>query len=510
MLKKKRTWIILGIVAIVLIGGGIFAATRTANSQTGTSQLLANAQQATVVQMTLVTSVDSTGSLMPESEVALSFNTSGTVAEVKAVVGDQVKKGDVLATLNSTDLQHKVTQAEQSYLLQQITFSNTLEPEASDVAVAEASYASALASYNAAQTDYANLATKESVQCAQLSSAKTNLDRAQTAYDRIADDHQASQYLNGDWGPYQNIVNDLSNAQAAYDQAVSNCNITKLNLNDSALRSAKAQLLNAKTTLDNLTSPRTEKQIQAAAALEQARLSLEQAKRNLAEATLTAPFDGLITAVNITAGGAGGANAITLADISQLHVDVLVDETEIADVKIGQEAQVTLDALNGITLTGTVANIDPTGTVSNGVVNYSVRVDLDPTEAALKLDMTANASLIGEKAENVLAVPTKAIRTGRAMNQASTQSGQTVSTTASSLVMVLQDGQPRPVPVTVGMTAGDLTEVSGDLQAGDEVLIVTTTSTNSDTQDFGPPDGVPDGVGGPPPDGGMGGPPPGG
>jgi HlyD family secretion protein len=248
--------------------------------------------------------------------------------------------------------------------------------------------------------------------------------------------------------------------------------------------------------------------------LEQARLSLEQAKRNLSDATLTAPFDGLITAVNITAGGAGGANAITLADIRQLHVAVLVDETEIANVKVGQEAQVTLDALNGVTLTGTVDNIDPTGTVSNGVVNYSVRVKLDPTEAALKLDMTANASLIGAKAENVLAVPTKAIRSGRAMNRSNAQSSATVTNTASSMVMVLKDGQPRPVPVTVGMTSGDLTEVSaqgsGDLQAGDIVLVTTTTSTNNTAQDFGPPGDM----GGPPPDGGgggpLGGPPPGG
>jgi multidrug efflux pump subunit AcrA (membrane-fusion protein) len=167
-------------------------------------------------------------------------------------------------------------------------------------------------------------------------------------------------------------------------------------------------------------------------------------------------------------------------------------------VQVGQQAQVTLDALSGITLTGTVANIDPSGTVSNGVVNYSVRVDLDPTDAPLKLDMTANASLIGEKAENVLAVPTTAIRSGRAMNQSSAQSGQTVTRTASSMVLVLKDGQPRPVPVTVGMTAGDLTEISGDLQAGDEVLIVTTASTTNNNQDFGPPDG---GMGDPPPGG---------
>jgi hypothetical protein len=192
-----------------------------------------------------------------------------------------------------------------------------------------------------------------------------------------------------------------------------------------------------------------------------------------------------------------------------LHVDVLVDETEIANIQVGQDAQITLDALTGITLTGKVAIINPAGTVSNGVVNYSVRVNLDSTDAAqaaaLKLDMTANASIIGEQHENVLAVPTLAIRTGRA----AAQSSQTVTTTASSMVMVVQNGQPRPVPVTVGMTAGDLTEVTGDLRVGDQVVLKSTTTSTNNTQDMGgPPDG---GMGGPPPDGGggAGGPPPG-
>jgi HlyD family secretion protein len=511
MLKKKRTWIILGIVAVVLIGGGVFAATRTASSQTGLSQLLENAQTATVIQTTLFTSVDSTGSIMPEAELDLSFGTSGTIEEVKVAVGDQVKKGDVLATLDTTDLELKVTQAEQSYLLQQLTYSETVQADPSDVAIAQASYNSAVASYNAARQDYNNLADKEAVQCSSLTSAKASLERAQIAYDRIANDHQASQYLNGDWGPFQNIVDGLTNAQSAYEQAVANCNISKLSLNDSSLRLSEAQLQNAKANLDKLISPRSETQIQAAAALEQARLSVEQAKRSLDDATIVAPFDGVITAVNIIEGGSSGNSAaLSLADTSQLHVDVLVDETEIANVQVGQQAEVTLDALSGVTLTGTVDNIDPSGTVSNGVVNYSVRVNLDPTEAALKLDMTANASLIGEKAENVLAVPTTAIRSGRAMNRANTQSSETVTNTTSNMVMVLKDGQPRPVQVTLGMTAGDLTEVSGDLQVGDEVLIVTTTSTNNTQQGFGPPGGM----GGPPPDesggGPLGGPPPGG
>jgi len=503
-MKKKRTWIILAVVAALIVGG-VYFTTRSTTGQANASSLLTNATLGNVVQTTLITSVDSTGSIIPEASLNLAFSASGTVDTVKVQVGDRVQKGAVLATLDTSDLENAVTQAEQAYLLQQLTYSETVQADPNDLAVAQASYNSAAASYSAARQDYSQLSVKESTQCSSLTSAKTALDRAQTAYDRIANDHQASQYLSSDWGPYQQVVKALENAQDAYTQAVSNCNITKLSLNDSGLRSAQTQLQSAKASLDNLTSPRAEKVVQAAAALEQARLSLEQAKRELASATITAPFDGLITAVSVIAGDTSNSSAtISIADTSRLHVDVLVDETEIANIQVGQDAQITLDALTGITLTGKVANIDPSGTVSSGVVNYSVRVNLDTTDAAqtaaLKLDMTANASIIGEQHENVLAVPTLAIRT----MTAPAQSG-TVTTTATSMVMVVQNGQPRPVPVTVGMTAGDLTEVTGDLQVGDQVVLKSTTTSTSNTQDLGgPPDG---GLGGPP--AGAGGPPPG-
>jgi HlyD family secretion protein len=524
---KKRTWIITGIVA-VLIAGGVFASTRAAASDT--SSTLANATTAEVTRTTLFTAVDSNGSIIPQSTVNLSFGTSGTVEQVKVEMGDQVKKGDVLATLDATSLQLAVTHAEQAYVRQQLAYSETVEADPTDVAVAEAAYNSALASYNAARQDYSNLSIKESVQCSSLSSAKTNLDRAQAEYDRLANDHQAKNYLSSDWGPYQNVVNGLTNAQSAYDLALANCNITKTSLNDSSLRSAQSQVQNAKANLDTLVSPRAEEQILAKTALEKTRLALEQAKRNLTDAQIVAPFDGVITAVDVTVGDTGGAStAMTIADVSQLHVDVLVDETEIANVEAGQTAQLTLDALTGITLTGKVAYIAPSGSVSNGVVNYSVRVNLDPTEAPLLLDMSADASLVGEKHENILAVPAKAIHTasvGQTSSLSQTrqlsntvQSGRPITNTQSgqggpppmtgSFVLVLENGQPHPVQVTVGMTAGDLTEVSGDLKEGDQVLVTTTTSsTSSNTDqpgDFGPPDG---GMGGPPP--GAGGPPPGG
>jgi multidrug efflux pump subunit AcrA (membrane-fusion protein) len=114
--------------------------------------------------------------------------------------------------------------------------------------------------------------------------------------------------------------------------------------------------------------------------------------------------------------------------------------------------------------------------------------------------MTANASILVAMRENVLAVPTAAIRQGGF----GAQSGQAAE---GSFVLVIQDGQTRRVSVSVGITAGDLTEVSGDLNEGDLVVVGTATSSRSSTGDFPGGPGFFDG--GAPPDGG-GGPPDGG
>ncbi len=519
-MKKKRTWLIIGVVVVLIAAGGVLFLTRPAASgRTGANQLAANAQTAKVTRTTLSNIIQSTGSIIPANKVALSFGSPGTVLQAKVALGDHVKQGDVLATVDATDLQLKVDQAQQSYLLQQLTYSSTVQPDAASVAQAQAAYASALASYNAARVAYGNLNVNLTSQCSSLTTAQTNLDQAQANYDRLANDHQAKNYLAADWGPFRAVVTQLTNAQSAYDLAVANCNITKTGLNDSSLRSAQAQLQSAKSNLDNLVSPRVEKQIQAAAQLEQARLSLEQAKQNLAGTTIIAPFDGVVTAVNVQAGAAGSSAAIVLADMSQLHVNVLVDETEIATVKAGQKVELTLDGLTGITLTGQVAFIDPAGTVSQGVVNYNVRVKLDASDAPLLLDMSANATIIGETHENVLAVPSSAIRTagqgggnfgggnsggGQGGTPTGGQSGgnigggqggtptggqgggnfnggQNGARIQGSFVLVSVNGQTTPVQVTVGLSVGDLTEVTGDLKEGDSVVISTVTRTQTGT-----------------------------
>src|SRR5512147_2465670 len=111
-MKKRRTWIIVGIAVILVAAGGVYLATRQTANEQAARNFLANAQTARVIRTTLSNSVESAGSINPESKVALSFGTTGAVEQVKVAVGDRVKQGDVLASLDTTDLQLKVNQAE--------------------------------------------------------------------------------------------------------------------------------------------------------------------------------------------------------------------------------------------------------------------------------------------------------------------------------------------------------------------------------------------------------------
>jgi HlyD family secretion protein len=453
---KKRTWIIIGIV-VILVFAVIGAVSN--RSRASVQSAASSGQIAQVTRTTLSSVVESSGSVAAENNAALTFGTSGTVASVNVEVGGLVKKGDVLAKLDTAQLELQVARAEQAYLLQQATYSKTVQADPEAVTAAQAALSNANNAYRIALQKSGLSSDQITVSCANLDDAKRAYDDAVTAYNNYVSNWRVQ--VNGTYEVSPQKAR-LESAKAAYDVAQANCTLAQQGVNDSAVKSAWTQVQQAQANLTNLTSPRDERLEAARAQLEQARLSWEQAKLSLTNAVIVAPFDGVVTHVNIKAGGpSGNGSAIELADVSQYHVDVLVDETEISQVQPGQYSQITLDALTGITLTGKVAAIDPAGLVVQGVVNFNVRIDLDPTDAPIKLDMTTNTRLIGETHANVLVVPNNAIRS---------------ATGGSQFVIVAdQKGAQRNVTVTTGLTQGKLTEVSGDLQAGEQVLINAST-----------------------------------
>lgn len=445
---KRRTLIIILAVIVVVCGGG-FLFIQNLRSQ-AISQIQ-NLETATVERGTLSAAVEASGSITARQNAGLSFGTSGTVARVDVEPGDAVKQGQELAALDTRELELQAAQSEQTYLVQQANYSTTVQSDPASIDAAQAAVNSAYAAYLAAKQKYDLSADQITVGCSSLESAKDALDNAQRAYDALLNNWKTA-----DYAPYSPQKTALDNAQNNYDVALANCNIKKADINDSALKSALSQLEQARSNLASLTQPRAEKVTIAQANMEQARLSLELARLRLQNAQIAAPFDGVVSAVNVKAGGPSNASpAIEVADMSGYHVEALIDEIEIGKVQIGQSVEVTLDALPDTTLSGKVTRIDPAGTLNQGVINYKVQIDLDPTDAPIRLDMTANARILGEQHAGVLIVPAAAVR----------------SDDQGTYVLALVQSAPERVAVTVGLNDGDRAEVAGDLKEGTQVLI---------------------------------------
>ncbi len=451
-MKKKRTWIIIGTVVL-----GVIGLVLVTNNQRSTAQAAArsNVQLGRVTQATLLSTVDSSGSVTPESKTTLSFGTSGVISKVNVQIGDHVKKGDVLADLNTSNLQLQIAQQQQSLLSQQAAYSMTMQPDPNAVKSAQLALNSAADAYKLAQQKYAvNQTAPVTVACNNLDNVKQSYDDAVTAYNNYVSNWRVQVNGTADISPQKARLNS---SKAAYDQALASCNLAKSNAGDSSnMQAANAQVQQAKANLDNLVSPSTNTIALAKLQLDQARTALEEAQQQLANAQIVAPFDGVITAVNAVVGAESSGATIVEANDTSLNVAVLVDETQIGQVKQGQAVQATFDGLPGTTITGTVGSINPAGTVSQGVVNYLVNVDLNPTTAALKLDMSANTRIILDQHTNVLAVPGAAVRTD----------AQGYYVTAMD-----QSGNSQRVDVTTGYTDSGLTEVSGNLQAGERVYL---------------------------------------
>ena len=150
-----------------------------------------------------------------------------------------------------------------------------------------------------------------------------------------------------------------------------------------------------------------------------------------------------------------GEKVIKLADLSTLEVVAQVDEMDIAELEIGQEAAIRLDALPGQVLRGRVARITPGATPQRGTVGYEVAIAFTPGNAPVRPDMTANIEITTLTHDGTLLVPARAVEL-RGRNR---------------YVRVLENGRARDVRVTTGLSDAEYTEVLEGLEEGQYVLV---------------------------------------
>lgn len=184
-------------------------------------------------------------------------------------------------------------------------------------------------------------------------------------------------------------------------------------------------------------------------------VALQQKQAALAELTVRAPTAGTVTAVSVAPGQSvgSGTSAVTLQVNGGLEAVVPIDELDVAKIKVGQPAQIDVNALPGVTFTGSVASVAPSAQAQNGVSTYPVTVKLNNQKNLLP-GMSATV-LIQVASASGLRVPSGAV---------------TVTSGTQGVVRILQNGQPLTMPVTVGLSGGGFTQIVSGLQPGQAVI----------------------------------------
>ena len=248
----------------------------------------------------------------------------------------------------------------------------------------------------------------------------------------------------------------------------------------------------------------------------QAQLSTDET--NLSKASIRSPMDGVVLTRTVDPGNAVAASlqAVTLftiaEDLTQLRLQVNVDETDVGTVRDNQKATFTVGAYPNRRYPANVTRVAYGSTATDNVVTYTTWLDVDNKDMTLRPGMTAVATIRADDRGEALLVPNTALRytpstaaaaparaasssggsivsklvpRGPAMGQRRSGSGQGSAAAGNSApgavkqLWVLRDGQPAAVNVTVGATDGRRTEVNGPIQAGDAVIVDQRTGARS-------------------------------
>lgn len=250
----------------------------------------------------------------------------------------------------------------------------------------------------------------------------------------------------------QRIPSENLPSQIATDKSALSASITKLNSHANSLSDVLTAIEDAK---DSTT--------EAALDLKTAQLNLSKAEDDLRNAvedlgnhSVRAPFDGVIGKIDVKSGDritSNGAVATIITD--EKIAEVSLNEIDVSNVKIGQKATLTFDAIDDLTITGTVTEVDLLGTVSQGVVSYTVKIAFDVNDDRVKTGMSLSSAIVSDSKQNVVRVPNSAIK----------------SVGNLSYVEVLSSsGSVTQIPVQVGLSNDEFTEIISGLNEGDTFI----------------------------------------
>lgn len=319
---------------------------------------------------------------------------------------------------------------------------------------------------------------------AQYASVKAQLENSNKKYETVR----------------QEADEDIRNAEAKVAQAKSALQTAKTNsvqdsIKQKELAVSKAAVKQALAALESAQAAAYQNQIkagdtlQAQASLRKVQAALTNAQTQLGYTTVVAPRDGVIVKKyteegsivtagrQAMAGSGSGVTIVDIADISRMRVVVDVDETDVSQISLGQQVDVTIDAIPDTKLPAKVIKIAPQAEMTSNVTTVPVTVELEKSDSRLKPQMNATCDFVIGQKDNVLYLPIEAV----------------IDTDAGRTVTVANGNKMEVRLVEVGLEGNDYYEIMSGVNEGDNVVIPQETPTNSFRR------GGPGGPGGPPP-----------
>ncbi len=320
-----------------------------------------------------------------------------------------------------------------------------------------------------------------------LENSVTSISFSQSSLDSYKNsiNSQVSSINNG-ISSVQSSRQGLNDAVTAAQNALTNAQLSLTAQTNSAqakVVSAQQSLQNAQAQYAKLVAPADRSTTQAAySQLISASAQLQSAQLNYDKTVVKSPIDGQVAALSATVGlDAGssatvsGATSIATIVTQQQIAIIQLNEVDTAKIKVGQDAQLTFDALPDLKINGKVSEISGVGTVTSGVVNYNIKVSFDSQDARIKPGMSTSVNIITESKDNVLLVPSAAIKTGYQGSYVQTLPG----VSANGRKPVTSSVTPVRKFVQVGDSNDTQTEIVSGVNDGD--LIITQTIASSTT-----------------------------
>jgi HlyD family secretion protein len=509
-------------------------------------------QTARVTRASVSSGVTSTGSLSAITEQNLGFRQGGQLTSVAVRVGDRVTAGQVLATIDDFQLRQTLAQQQAQLNSQQAVLNRLVGDPSVSGAQDSLGVSRDILDATQDQVDAQKRADKKAVDQAekQLSVDKKALDQAEDQLSLVksacksssgssssssssssaqlnksiekalkalqdGDTEAASKLLPGLTGLLagsgssgsSSCQQQQASAQSSVTQAEQRVQTDRTNLEAAkqqvkvdeaagqvSIENSRSGVVTAQNNLDSSRNDRPFNIAQQRALVVNGEALVRAAQRDVDDATLRAPVDATVSAINGTVGEflspsagttalapgsdasipgieegqsqaagnvatvprPGGSQFIVLGDVNRLQVVLPFEESDAAQIQPNQKVSVGFDAFPELDSDGTVLSVAPSGTAISGVISYYVTVVLNQGDPRLKDGQTARATVITQQLDNVLSVPNAAVR----------REGN-----ASTVVVVGPNGEQRPVTFQPGVVGADRTQVISGLFDGQEVVV---------------------------------------